>query len=91
MRSCDESDRWETVARMLHENGKGFFNGWLAYQVSDSEYIEWLTKESVGVIEPERVRHLVFVAGNDIVDVLSLDYPTVTVAVRTVGKDSVWE
>lgn len=79
-RSCDEGDRWKTVDTALADHGKHFFRGWLAYKVSESDYASWFFRETFGSTTTDEILHLAFVTANDIIDVLSLREPTVTIS-----------
>lgn len=79
-RSCDEGDRWKTVDTVLADHGKHFFRGWLAYKVSESDYASWFSRETFGSTTTDEILHLAFVTANDIVDVLSLREPSVTIS-----------
>ena len=78
--SCDESDRWKTVDTVLADHGKHFFRGWLAYKVSESSYAGWFAQETFDVTTVDEILHLAFVTANDIIDVLSLREPCVTIS-----------
>lgn len=90
LRSCDESERWRSVARELAVQGKAGFGRRLAFTAVNSRYAEWLCEESAGVQEKERLVHCVFVACNDLVDVLSYALPKVTVEPRDTDRTDLW-
>lgn len=79
-RSCDEGDRWNTVANVLADHGGQFFRQGLVYKVSASDYARWFSGETFGTTKQEEILHLAFVTANDIIDVLSLKEPEVTVS-----------
>ena len=79
-RSCDEGDRWKTVDTVLADHGGHFFRGWLAYKVSESDYASWFSRETFGSTAVDKILHLSFVTANDIIDVLSLREPAVTIS-----------
>lgn len=82
-RSCDESDRWKTVDTVLADHGKNFFRNWPAYKVSASRYASWFAQETFDTTKVDEMLHLAFVTANDIIDVLSLREPTVTLSYIT--------
>lgn len=79
-RSCDESDRWKTVDTVLADHGRLFFRNWLVYKVSESSYASWLADETFNSTTVDELLHLAFVTANDIIDVLSLREPTITIS-----------
>lgn len=79
-RSCDESDRWKTVDTVLADHGRFFFRNWLVYKVSESSYASWLADETFNSTTVDELIHLAFVTANDIIDVLSLREPTITIS-----------
>lgn len=78
--SCDESDRWKTIDTVLADHGKTFFRGWLAYKVSESNYANWFAQETFDSTTVNEILHLAFVTANDIIDVLSLREPCITIS-----------
>lgn len=75
-RSSDEGDRLKTQQEYFC--GKKNYAKELMYSVADSEFIEWIIKEDYGMYEKGEVLHHMFVAVNDIVDVLARSMPNVT-------------
>lgn len=79
-RSCDESDRWRTVDNVLADHGKHFFRNWLTYRVCESSYASWFAHETFDSTSVDEILHLAFVTPNDIIDVLSLREPSITIS-----------
>ena len=79
-RSCDESDRWRTVDNVLADHGKHFFRNWLTYRVCESGYASWFAHETFDSTSVDEILHLAFVTPNDIIDVLSLREPSITIS-----------
>lgn len=79
-RSCDESDRWRTVDNVLVDHGKHFFRNWLTYRVCESSYASWFAHETFDSTSVDEILHLAFVTPNDIIDVLSLREPSITIS-----------
>lgn len=79
-RSCDESDRWRTVDNVLADHDKNFFRNWLVYRVNESSYARWFANETFNITTVDEILHLSFVTPNDIIDVLSLREPSITIS-----------
>ena len=79
-RSCDEGDRWNTIANVLADHGKQFFRQGLVYKVAESSYASWFAGETFNSTKVDEILHLAFVTANDIIDVLSFGGPAVTVS-----------
>lgn len=82
-RSCDESDRWKTVDTVLADHGKNFFRNWLVYKISESSYASWFAQETFDSTTVDEILHLAFVTANDVIDVLSLREPSITISCIT--------
>ena len=80
-RSCDEGDRVENPSTQYWRITAGTFSGagWL-YKVSESDYASWFSRETFGSTAVDKILHLAFVTANDIIDVLSLREPSVTIS-----------
>ena len=79
-RSCDEGDRWKTVSNVLADHDKYFFRNWLAFKVTESSYARWFASETFDSTRVDEILHLAFVTANDIIDVLSLGAPNITIS-----------
>ena len=73
-RSCDESDRWKTIDTILAEKGGDFFKNKLLFKVENSEFKQWYIQENFNIRNETEFEHHVFVAMNDIIDVLAQVY-----------------
>lgn len=78
-RSCDEGDRWNTIANVLADHGKQFFHRGLVYKITASNYANWFSGETFESTKVDEILHLAFVTANDIIDVLSLEEPVITI------------
>lgn len=79
-RSCDEGDRWNTIANVLADHGKHFFRQGLVYKVTESSYASWFAGETFNSTKVDEILHLAFVTANDIIEVLSLQEPAIAVS-----------
>ncbi|WP_214759617.1 hypothetical protein [Exiguobacterium sp. s129] len=78
-RNSDEGSR----IRMLEHLDKHYahleYGNWTLFKVKNSSYLEWFTRESLkryeSIVEME---HYVFLTSNDVIEVLSVDAPTIT-------------
>ncbi len=78
-RSCDESDRWKTIDTVLAEKGRYFFRNKLLFKVENSEFKQWYIQENFNTRNEAEFEHHVFVAMNDIIDVLALHEPVIKI------------
>ncbi len=78
-RSCDESDRWKTIDTILAEKGGDFFKNKLLFKVENSEFKQWYIQENFNIRNETEFEHHVFVAMNDIIDVLALHEPIIQI------------
>ena len=78
-RSCDEGDRWRTVAEVLSRNDGKFFKNKLLFKVENSNYKKWFQSESYDKWDESEYEHHAFVTVNDIIDVLAFSEPVVKV------------
>lgn len=51
---------------------------WSFFEIANSDYINWIVKESDGIMNSNKIHHLCIVGINSIVDVASSFYPTIT-------------
>ena len=79
LRSCDESDRWKTIGDVLSENGGKFFVDKLIFEVENSEFKEWFIRENMTDKYGENIKHYAFVTVNDVIDILALGIPFLTI------------
>ena len=78
-RNSDEGSR----IRMLEHLDKHYahleYGNWTLFKIKNSSYLEWFTRESLkryeGIVE---VGYYVFLTSNDVIEVLSVDAPTIT-------------
>lgn len=76
-RSTDESFRQKTVQFLEEQYGCEFFSTWTFFQVGKSEYLQWLSDQSHGVLEAEYLCHFAFLATDSVVDVVAAYEPRV--------------
>ena len=78
-RYCDEGDRWNTVDKVLASKGKYFFKNKLTFIVENSDFKNWYALETFNKWLPSEFEHHSFVTANDIIDVLALHSPTISI------------
>ena len=77
-RNADESFRYKTILYLHKQYGDSFLGQWTFFKVQNSSYIQWLLEESCGTNYSLSLTHFSFFTGNDVLDVVSTDEPTVT-------------
>lgn len=78
-RNTDEGSLLKTWEFLGHHYGVDFHSRWPFFKVKNSEYLNWFLKESCGIYDLREVQHYVFLTPDDIVEVLSLDAPSVVI------------
>lgn len=76
-RSTDESYRSNTINYLQDSYGVNFYRERTFFEITDSEYIQWLSKQSQGVSDLEQISHYSFLAVNSIVDVIAAYEPKI--------------
>lgn len=74
-RKLDEGDALRTLSQISPEGLAGRY----FYLVENSDFVEWFIDQSYGVREIGVVEHYLICSENDIIDVLSLNPPEVSV------------
>jgi len=64
------SNEWQDLRR---QNGD-----WSFYEVENSDFCAWIQRESEGMIDVNNLHHLMIITKNDVLDVVSYDYPKAT-------------
>jgi hypothetical protein len=74
-RKAGESDALVTLAAIsaTSQAGRSF------YLVEESDYIRWFVDQSHGIRRPESLMHITIVTIDDVIDVISLSLPSLTV------------
>jgi hypothetical protein len=78
-RNTDEGSLLETLNYLDQHYGTDFYSNWSLFKVKNSEYLNWFHKESCGIYESEEVEHYVFLTPNDVIEILSISPPSITV------------
>ncbi|ALS00164.1 hypothetical protein ATZ33_01860 [Enterococcus silesiacus] len=78
-RYSDESQRWKTTDRLLYKYGKDFFKNSPLFIIENSDFADWLEKESFGVNSKKDVTHYCIYTPDDVVDILSLKDPEIRI------------
>lgn len=78
-RNSDEARRLRTIQFLDKTYGKDFYARWSFFKVNKSSYVKWLNQETDDIYAEYNVEHYVFLAADDIVDVLSTYPPNVSV------------
>jgi hypothetical protein len=76
-RKMDEGDAMLTLSLIRNTGGLGKY----FYKVEDSDLIRWFQSERCYKKIDESLHHITVAADNDIIDIVTLDLPTVHVAV----------
>ncbi|ASS89275.1 hypothetical protein ACTHHL_06005 [Aeribacillus composti] len=78
-RNTDEGSLLETLNYLDQYYGTDFYSDWSLFKVKNSEYLKWFHKESCGIYESREVEHYVFLTSNDVIEILSIYPPSITV------------
>jgi hypothetical protein len=77
-RITDESFRGETFLALSQQYGNPFFSEWALFKVKNSEYVQWLSRESSGITNTWNFIHFVFLTQDSMLDVVTTYEPTIT-------------
>jgi len=70
-RFSDEHCRLELFRRLEKHYGNEFYAKWNYFKVENSEYINWLNKESGRLTENMNLKHYVFMDSDTVLDVIA--------------------
>lgn len=87
-RSTDDSFTYETLDFLNNNYGPEFYNNWTFFKIENSEYLEWLKKQSGGTFEMYSLKHFCIFTINAMIDIAvsyepdvsHIDLPIVTCA-----------
>jgi|SRR5579872_6600025 len=77
-RITDESFRRETLFALGQQYGIPFFSEWALFKVTNSEYVQWLSRESSGITDSWNFIHFVFLTQDSMLEVVTTYEPKVT-------------
>ncbi len=72
---------WSVVQEK--QGDKTFFTKWPIYKVEKFCYIKWVLAEACGLYSEESLTHFCIVTDQEIIDIISMCEPTVTIKNRT--------
>jgi hypothetical protein len=78
-RCTERGRRFKTIDFLNETYGTDFYTTWPFFKVNHSSYMEWFHHDSYQRHGDSDIQHYVFLAENDIVDILSIYEPKVTV------------
>ena len=67
----------ELINDISEKYGTEFIKNWTFFKVSNSEYIKWLSEQSLGISIPYELKHFSFICSNCILDIASTYEPEV--------------
>ncbi|GMU18843.1 MAG: hypothetical protein AMXMBFR12_00350 [Candidatus Babeliales bacterium] len=59
-RSTDGSFSYDTIESLEKKYGKEFYSTWSFFKIENSEFLEWIKKESQGTFEIYQLQHFCF-------------------------------
>lgn len=71
--------RQSTINDLDARYGMEFYSEWTFFKVVNSEYMQWLSKQSYSIVGSEPLIHFSFLAVDSIVDVIATYGPKVEV------------
>ncbi|MGM7684692.1 hypothetical protein ACSVDA_21530 [Cytobacillus sp. Hm23] len=69
----------ETINYLQNNYDKTFFSSWPLFKVTNSKYLKWFLEESSDLYESKEISHYVFLTQNDVIEVLSIHTPLITI------------
>lgn len=76
-RSTDESFNLKTINTLDEQYGTKFYSNWTFFKVNNSEYTNWLSKQSYGIADSQPLIHFCLIASDSIVDVIAAYEPKI--------------
>lgn len=76
-RNTYETYRSDFIYKLDERYGSAFYGDWTFFKVSNSSYAHWLSEQSSGINDIKSLVHFAFISMETIVDVLSIQEPTV--------------
>lgn len=70
-RSTDENFIYETLEYLETHYGKEFYENWTFFKVKNSEYLEWIKKQSGGIFEIYQLEHYCIWTVNCRIDIIN--------------------
>lgn len=74
-RSTNDSFVYDTLEYLDNHYGSAFYAGWTFFKVENSEYLEWIKKQSVGTFDIYNLQHFCIFTVNAMIDVIASGEP----------------
>lgn len=81
--SSDEADRWKTFRKYFGD--RNCVETGLFYILNNSKLKKWIIDEKYGVWNEDKLEHQIYVALNDIIEIIATDRPKVSIF-EEIGK-----
>ena len=81
--SSDEADRWKTFRKYFGD--RNCVETGLFYILNNSKLKKWIIDEKYGVWNEDKLEHQIYVALNDIIEIIATDRPKVSI-IEKIGK-----
>ncbi len=81
--SSDEADRWKTFRKYFGD--RNCVETGLFYILNNSKLKKWIIDEKYGVWNEDKLEHQIYVALNDIIEIIATDRPKVSI-IEEIGK-----
>ena len=78
-RNTEESFRSKLIDELSDRYGDEFYGDWTFFKVSNSEYIQWILKESAGIAEGLPLIHYSIISLNSVLDIINMEDPKVII------------
>ncbi len=75
--SSDEADRWKTFRKYFGD--RNCVETGLFYILNNSKLKKWIIDEKYGVWNEDKLEHQIYVALNDIIEIIATDRPKVSI------------
>ncbi len=76
-RSTDESYRLKMLNYIDEKHGTEFYSQWTLFKVINSEYLEWISTQSFGIADSEKLTHFAIAAADSIIDIIAAYEPKI--------------
>ncbi len=81
--SSDEADRWKTFRKYFGD--RNCVETGLFYILNNSKLKKWIIDEKYGVWNEDKLEHQIYVALNDIIEIIATDRPKASI-IEEIGK-----
>ncbi len=77
-RNTNESFTNELIVNLGERYGRSFYADWPFFKVTNSEYLDWLSKTSSGISDTRPLKHFAILSVDSVLEIINDSEPEVT-------------